>query len=262
MTQINLNADMGESFGAYTMGADDVLLDSVKSANIACGFHAGDPVVMQATVKNALAKSVSLGAHPGFPDLQGFGRRPMQMSGDELYALITYQVGALMGVAQSNGGRVTHVKPHGALNNMACEDADMSDAICKAVKDMDKDLIFLAPALSELSAAAKRAGLCVAEEIFADRAYSNTGSLVNRKVKGSVIHDPETCLNRVVEMIEKGGLVTLEGDLLPCDIHSICVHGDTPAACETAAFILQGLERNGLEVLSLEAMKAASSLGM
>lgn len=255
MTQINLNADMGESFGAYTIGADDKLLDSITSANIACGFHAGDPVVMQNTVKNALEKGVSLGAHPGFPDLQGFGRRPMHMSRAEVYAMITYQVGALMGVAQSKGGKVTHVKPHGALNNMACEDADLSNAICQAVADMDKDLIFLAPALSELSAASKRAGLRTAEEIFADRAYTDKGTLVSRKIKGSVIHDSQACLNRVLDMVEKGALVSLEGKVLPTPIHSICVHGDTPAACESAAFILQGLKDNGLDVMALDQMK-------
>ncbi|MDV7339172.1 5-oxoprolinase subunit PxpA [Terasakiella sp. A23] len=260
MKAINLNADMGESFGAYTIGDDEAILDSVKSANIACGFHAGDPVVMQETVKNAIAKGVSLGAHPGFPDLQGFGRRPMNMALSEVYAMTIYQVGALMGMAQSQGGKVTHVKPHGALNNMACEDADLSDAICKAVKDIDKDLIFLAPALSELSSAAKRAGLCVAEEIFADRAYTDTGTLVSRKIEGSVIHDAETCLARVLEMVEKGALVSIDGKVLPTPIHSICVHGDTPQACESAAFILKGLKENGLDVLALDEMNIGSAV--
>lgn len=254
MTAINLNADMGESFGAYTIGADEALLNSVKSANIACGYHAGDPVVMQKTVKNALAKGVSLGAHPGFPDLQGFGRRPISMALNEVYAMTVYQIGALMGVAQSQGGRVSHVKPHGALNNMACEDAALADILCKAVKDIDKDLIFLAPALSELSKAGKRAGLRVAEEIFADRAYTQTGSLVSRKVDGAVIHDAQTCLNRVLEMVDKGALISIDGTILETPIHSICVHGDTPQACETAAYILNGLNESGLNVLTLDAM--------
>ncbi len=257
MKMINLNADLGESFGAYTIGNDARLLKAIKSANVACGFHAGDPLVMQQTVSMAIENGVSIGAHPGFPDLQGFGRRTMQMALNDVYAMVVYQIGALSGVAASQGGKVTHVKPHGALNNMACEDADLSSAICRAVKDVDQNLIFLAPALSELSLAAKRAGLNVAEEIFADRAYTEKGTLVNRKIEGAVIHDAATCLNHVMEMVEKSALISMDGKVLKTDIHSICVHGDTPQACDTASYVLKGLEGQGFKVCPLDQMNLA-----
>ncbi len=251
---INLNADMGESFGAYTMGNDHSLLQSVASANIACGFHAGDPLVMQTTVRNAIKNNVSLGAHPSFPDLQGFGRRAMDLSDQDVYAGMLYQIGALMGVAQAQGVAVTHVKPHGALNNMACEDAQLSAVICRAVRDIDQNLILLAPALSELSNEGKKAGLPVAEEIFADRAYTEKGTLVSRKESGAIIHDADECLNRVIRMVEKGGIVTLKGTVLPTEIHSICVHGDTPAACDLAAYIRAGLSDRGFAIQPLNKM--------
>jgi len=251
---INLNADMGESFGAYEMGDDQALLGSVTSANIACGFHGGDPVVMTNTVKMAVENNVSIGAHPSFPDLQGFGRRVMKLSADEVYAMTVYQIGALMGIAQTQGAKVTHVKPHGALNNMACEDADLADTLAKSVKDVDRDLIFLAPALSELSNAGQKAGLAVANEIFADRAYTEKGTLVNRREQGAVIHDASECLSRVVEMLEKGGLVSQSGSVLKTDIHSICVHGDSPKAVDAASFIKAGLIDKGFDLVGLDKM--------
>jgi len=254
MTSINLNADLGESFGAYTIGNDAALLTSINSANIACGFHAGDPMVMQKTVALARENKVSIGAHPSFPDLQGFGRRMMALSHAEVYAMTAYQIGALMAISSTQGREVTHVKPHGALNNMACEDADLADAICRAVRDIHKDLIFLAPALSALSSVGKRLGLRVAEEIFADRAYTDEGTLVSRKEKGAVLHDPEDCLNRVLTMIDKGALVSINGKILETEIHSICVHGDTPTACDTAAHIKQGLAAEGLTLKPLTEM--------
>jgi len=256
MTYINLNADLGESFGAYNIGDDGRLLTSISSANIACGFHAGDPVVMQDTVKNAIENDVSIGAHPGFPDLQGFGRRVMKMTPKEIYAMVIYQVGALMAVAQSQSTRVTHVKPHGALNNMACEDADLAQIIAKAVRDLDRDLIFLAPVLSELASQGERTGLLVAKEVFADRAYTNMGTLVPRSEPGAVIHEARECLNRVLEMMDKGGVTSIQGIFHKTEIHSICVHGDTPQACESAAFILKGLQDSNCKVLPLnEVMK-------
>ncbi|SCA56853.1 putative lactam utilization protein, UPF0271 family [Candidatus Terasakiella magnetica] len=254
MKQININADMGESFGAYTIGDDEALMASISSANIACGFHGGDPLVMQKTLALAQANDVSIGAHPSFPDLQGFGRRAMQMNLDEVYAMTLYQIGALQAVAKAQGVRVSHVKPHGALNNMACEDGELAGALVRAVKDVDDSLVFMAPVLSQLSIEAAKAGLKVAQEIFADRAYSDTGSLVSRKEKGAVIHDAQACLERVIDMMDKGGLVTASGKLLPCDIHSICVHGDTPSACESAAFIAEGLRDKGYELVGLDQM--------
>ena len=238
---INLNADLGEGFGAWRMGDDRALLGIVGSANVACGFHGGDPLVMTETVRLACEAGVSLGAHPAFPDLQGFGRRSMQLSPQELAAVLTYQVGALMGVAQAQGQRVSHVKPHGAMNNMACEDAAMATTICRAVKAIDPQLILLAPALSQLAVAGRAAGLRVADEVFADRTYTDDGNLVPRSLPGAVLHDSADCLAHVLRMLARGGIVTFSGKLLPCSFHSICVHGDSAHAVATAAAVRDGL---------------------
>jgi UPF0271 protein len=238
---INLNADLGESFGAWRMGDDRALLAVVGSANVACGFHAGDPLVMATTVRLAREAGVSLGAHPAFPDLQGFGRREMRLAPNELAAVVTYQVGALIGMAQSQGQRVTHVKPHGAMSNMACEDAAMAATIAAAVKAIDAQLILLAPALSALAAAGRAAGLRVADEVFADRAYTDEGNLVPRSMPGAVLQGSAECLAHVLRMLERGGIVAMSGKLLPCSFHSICVHGDSPHAVATAAAVREGL---------------------
>lgn len=253
---INLNADLGESFGAWRMGDDRALLDIVGSANLACGFHGGDPLVMTETVRLAGEAGVSLGAHPSFPDLQGFGRRAMQLSPRELAAVVTYQVGALMGIAQAQGQRVSHVKPHGAMNNMACEDAAMAATIAGAVKAMDPRLILMAPALSQLAAAGRAAGLRVADEVFADRAYTEDGNLVPRSMPGAVLHGSADCLAHVLHMLERGGIVTLTGQLLPCDFHSICVHGDSPHAVATAAAVRDGLIAAGHRLRALPELLA------
>jgi len=256
---INLNADLGESFGAWRMGDDRALLGIVGSANIACGFHGGDPLVMTDTVRLAREAGVSLGAHPSFPDLQGFGRREMQLAPRELAAVVTYQVGALIGIAQAQGQRVTHVKPHGAMNNMACEDAAMAATIAKAVKAIDPQLILMAPALSQLAAAGRAAGLRVADEVFADRAYTEDGNLVPRSVPGAVLHDSAECLAHVLRMIERGGIVTLTGKLLPCSFHSICVHGDNAHAVATAAAVRDGLLAAGHRLKPLPALFPATA---
>ena len=253
---INLNADLGESFGAWRMGDDRALLGIVGSANLACGFHGGDPLVMTETVRLAGEAGVSLGAHPSFPDLQGFGRRAMQLSPRELAAVVTYQVGALMGIAQAQGQRVSHVKPHGAMNNMACEDAAMAATIAGAVKAIDPWLILMAPALSQLAAAGRAAGLRVADEVFADRAYTEDGNLVPRSVPGAVLHNSADCLAHVLRMLERGGIVTLTGQLLPCDFHSICVHGDSPQAVATAAAVHDGLIAAGHRLRTLPELLA------
>lgn len=253
---INLNADLGESFGAWRMGDDRALLDIVGSANLACGFHGGDPLVMTETVRLAGEAGVSLGAHPSFPDLQGFGRRAMQLSPRELAAVVTYQVGALMGIAQAQGQRVSHVKPHGAMNNMACEDAAMAATIAGAVKAIDPRLILMAPALSQLAAAGRAAGLRVADEVFADRAYTEDGNLVPRSMPGAVLHGSAECLAHVLHMLERGGIVTLTGQLLPCDFHSICVHGDSPHAVATAAAVRDGLIAAGYRLRALPELLA------
>lgn len=253
---INLNADLGESFGAWRMGDDAALLAIVGSANIACGFHAGDPLVMTETVRLAGAAGVSLGAHPAFPDLQGFGRRVMQLSPRELAAVLTYQVGALLGIARAQGQRVTHVKPHGAMNNMACEDSGMAATIAAAVKAIDAELILLAPALSQLAAAGRAAGLRVADEIFADRAYGDDGNLLPRGRPGAVLDDASACLAHVLRMIERGGIVSASGALLPCSFHSICVHGDNAHAVATAAVVRDGLLAAGHRLRSLPQLMA------
>ncbi len=248
---INLNADLGESFGAWRMGDDRALLAIVGSANVACGFHAGDALVMTETVKLAREAGVSIGAHPAFPDLQGFGRRVMQFPPRELEALVTYQVGALTGIAQAQGQRVTHVKPHGAMNNMACEDAAMAATIARAVKAIDPRLILMAPALSQLAAAGRDAGLRVADEVFADRAYTDDGNLVPRSRPGAVLHDSADCLAHVLRMLDRGGIVSASGKLLPCSFHSICVHGDNAHAVATAGAVREGLIAAGHKLKSL-----------
>lgn len=255
---LNLNADLGEGYGAWRMGDDAALLRIVDSANVACGFHAGDPRVMATTVRLAREAGVGLGAHPSFADLQGFGRRRFDLPADELAAVVAYQVGALQAIAAAQGLRVTHVKPHGAMNNMACADAGMAHTIAQAVKAVDADLILLAPALSQLSQAGRNAGLRVAEEVFADRAYTDTGELVPRSQPGAVLHDARACVDHVLRMVERGGLVTAAGRLLPCAIHSICVHGDNAQAVQTAAAVRQALLDAGHRLSGLpEVLEAA-----
>jgi UPF0271 protein len=254
MNTINLNADLGESFGAWTMGSDAELLQVINSANIACGFHAGDPVVMRDTVRLAVANGVSLGAHPAFPDLQGFGRRSMQLSPKELEATILYQVGALQAMAAAEGGRVTHVKPHGALNNMACADDTMAATVARAVRALDRELILLAPALSALERAGEAAGLRVAREVFADRSYQSDGQLTPRSQPGAVLHDAQACVQHVLRMLDAGGIVTADDQRLPTTIHSICVHGDGPSAVAAAQAIRSALQAAGHRLVGLPDM--------
>jgi len=249
--KINLNADLGESFGAWTMGEDAALLGVVGAANIACGFHAGDPLVMRNTVRTALAAGVGLGAHPAYPDLQGFGRRPMTLAPAELEAVILYQIGALAGMAAAEGGKLSHVKPHGALNNQACEDAALADVVARAVRAFDRQLILLAPALSELQAAGQRSGLAVAAEIFADRAYTDAATLVPRSRPGAVIHDPDAVVAHVLRMLQAGGIVAASGKVLPTAMHSICVHGDTPGAVDNARRLRAALQSAGWQLAGL-----------
>jgi UPF0271 protein len=248
---INLNADLGESFGAWRMGNDEAMLRIVQSANVACGFHAGDPLVMSETVRLAREAGADIGAHPSFPDLQGFGRRPMRLSPRELEAVVIYQVGALAAMARAQGTRLSHVKPHGAMHNMACEDADMARSIVHAVKAYDPNLILLAPPLSELAQAGQDAGLRVAQEVFADRAYTDAGTLAPRGQPGAVLEATEDCLAQVLRMIDRRGIVSVHGKVLPTPFHSICVHGDNEHAVATAAALRQALLAAGHRLLSL-----------
>lgn len=248
---LNLNADLGESFGPWPMGDDTRLLALVNSANVACGQHAGDPLVIKKTVQQAKKSSVSIGAHPGFADLQGFGRRAMSLPDQDLHALIQFQLAILDGMGRCNGLPMTHVKPHGALNNMACEDRHMADVIVSAVKEYDASLIFLAPVLSELANAATDASLVVALEVFADRAYSDNGSLVSRRKPGAVLDTAQACIEHVLAMIAAGGIVTQQGDTLETPFHSICVHGDNAHAVDTASQIKTALLAEEHELLPL-----------
>lgn len=256
MTQplINLNADLGESFGVWRMGDDAALLPLIGSANIACGFHAGDPVVMRDTVRLALDHGVSLGAHPAFPDLQGFGRRAMQLSPKELEAAILYQVGALQAMATAEGGRVTHVKPHGALSNIACANADVATTVARAVRTLDRELILLAPALSALEVAGLAAGLRVGCEVFADRTYQADGQLTPRSQPGAVLHSAQACVQHVLRMLNAQGIVTASGQRLPTRIDSICVHGDGPDAVACAQQLRRALEAAGYRLAPLTAL--------
>lgn len=248
---INLNADLGESFGPWVMGDDEALLDVVASANLACGFHAGDPDVMRRTVRACVARGVSIGAHPGHHDLQGFGRRALKLAPSEIENLVAYQVGALMAVAALEGARVTHVKPHGALNNQACAEREVAQAICRAVRAIDPSLILLAPARSWLLTAGREAGLAVVEEIFADRAYQEDGQLVPRGMPGALIHDRERCAEHVLAMLTAGALITQSGQRLPTAIGSICVHGDDIEAVAIARHLRKRLEESGWEIVPL-----------
>jgi UPF0271 protein len=245
---IDLNADMGEGFGPWRMGDDAVLLGIVSSASIACGFHAGDPAVMATTTAAAAERGVRIGAHPGFPDLAGFGRRRMQMGAAELAAALHYQLGALQGIAGVRGARMAYVKPHGALNNMACEDADLARTVARAVRDFGHGLALMAPSLSELARAGEDAGLDVIHEVFADRAYTAAGTLVPRGTPGAVIADPAAALAHVLGMVEAQALLPASGERLACRIDSVCVHGDGPEAIRIARAVRAGLEEAGWTV--------------
>ncbi len=249
--KINLNADLGEGFGTYRIGNDKMLLKVISSANVASGFHAGDPWVMTETLSMAREHGVSIGAHPSFPDLQGFGRRVMHILPRELKAMILYQIGALAGIARVEGLKVSHVKPHGALNNMACEDASIAQLIAEVIRDYDRDMILLAPALSELAKAGNAVDLPVALEVFADRAYTDTGHLVPRNQTGAVLQDPQDCVTNVIRMVEQGGIVSINGTCLPTQFHSICVHGDNKQAADSAAMVRQSLETIGFKIATL-----------
>ena len=257
---VNINADLGESFGAWKMGADAEMLKIVNSANIACGFHAGDPVVMQKTLSLAKAAKVSVGAHPSYPDLQGFGRRRMSIDLPDLEAMIIYQVAALAGMAQAQGLRMSHVKPHGALSNTACEDPLMAAAVVRAIKRLDPGLILLAPALSCLCQAGYDAGLPVVEEIFADRAYLDDGRLVPRSRPDAMIHGAERSLAHVEAMLQAQALISVNGQRLPTRIGSVCVHGDGADAVRTAVYLRHGLMSRGYVLKSLPELSVMGTL--
>src|SRR5262245_7024562 len=251
--RIDLNSDLGESFGPWPMGQDAALMTAITSANVACGFHAGDPGVMRATVALARANGVAVGAHPGFPDLAGFGRREMQCTPQEVEDLVVYQVAALAGVAAAQGVRLQHVKAHGALYNMACRDGALADAIARATAAVDRSLILFGLPGSQLLRAGTDAGLPVAAEVFADRAYEPDGSLASRKKPGSVIHEPAAVIARAVRMVKERSVVAVDGSVVPLEVDTMCVHGDTPGSDDLAAKIRAGLEAAGVAVKAIGA---------
>lgn len=251
--RIDINSDMGESFGAYTIGHDAGLMKAITSANLAAGFHAGDPSVLRETIRLARAHGVAVGAHPGFPDLVGFGRRELNATPREAEDLVLYQVAAVAGVAGSEGVRLQHVKPHGALFNMAVRSAELAGAIARAVAAFDRALILFGLPGSEILAAGRAAGLRVAAEVFADRAYEPDGSLVSRREPGAVIHDPDAVVARAVRMAKEGTVVAADGSLVSLAADTICVHGDTPGSDDLAARIRRGLEAAGVAVQAVGA---------
>jgi UPF0271 protein len=249
--RIDLNADVGESFGAYKLGHDEALIPLITSANIACGFHAGDPAVMRATVALAREYRVAVGAHPGFPDLVGFGRREINVSPREVEDAVVYQIGALAGIAAAEGGRLQHVKAHGALYNMAVRNRSLADAIARATAAVDRSLILLGLPGSELIDAGHRAGLRTASEGFADRAYQRDGTLVPRTQAGAVIDDAETVVARAVMMAKEHAVIAIDGSRVTIEVETICVHGDTPGAAALAARIRHALANADIEVRPL-----------
>lgn len=250
MPSIDLNCDLGESFGAYTIGMDAQVIPYVTSANVACGFHAGDAVVMERTVALCKASGAAVGAHPGLPDLQGFGRRVMKISPAEAGAFVTYQVGALKAFCDAAGVPLHHVKPHGALYNMAGRDRELADAIARAVQSAAPGAVLLALSGSEMVRAAQAIGLPVASEVFADRGYRPDGSLVPRGTPGAMIEDEDEAITRVIRMVKEGKVRACDGTDIAIRADSVCVHGDGPKALAFVRKISAALKASGVELTS------------
>jgi UPF0271 protein len=248
MASIDLNCDLGESFGRWSLGHDAEVMRSITSANVACGFHAGDPGVMRDTLRLAREHGVAIGAHPGFPDLVGFGRRNMAASPREIEDFVLYQIGALAALATAEGVKLQHVKAHGALYNMAIRDRALADAIAQATAAFDKSLILFGLPGTELLRAGQAAGLQVAAEGFADRSYEPDGSLTPRTTEGAVIHDPSAVVRRAVRMARDGVVTASNGEDIPMYVRTICTHGDTPGSHELTRLLREGLEREGIKV--------------
>lgn len=246
MQHIDINCDMGEAFGNYAMPNDELLMQYITSANIACGFHAGDAEVMQRTVALTLKHGVAIGAHPGLPDLQGFGRRYMAINAREAYQLTLYQVGALYGFVKAAGAKLHHVKPHGALYNMAAKDAGLSLAIAQAVMDMDASLILYGLAGSEMITAAKQIGLATASEVFADRTYQSDGSLTPRSQPNALIGNEEDAIAQVLMMVKQQQVVAVSGEAVTLKADTLCIHGDGAHAVDFAKTINQRLKNEGI----------------
>ena len=251
MMEIDLNADMGEGFGPWRMGEDEALLEVLSSANVACGFHAGDPLIMDRTVREALARCVDVGAHVGFPDRQGFGRRVIQMDTAELAGIVVYQLGALAGIARRAGHRMTHMSFHGALGNMAAADPALADPLVKAVAEFDPSLTVLTSASRAIEEAAQRHGLRAAVCFLADRAYDDDGLLVSRRLPGAVIKDAQAVMTRVTRLLTEGTVVTYSGEVLPMPSAAILLHGDTPGALTLARAVREAVAAAGARIVPL-----------
>ena len=251
MAKVDINCDLGESFGAYTIGMDEEVIPLISSCNIACGFHASDPLVMQKTVNLAKEAGIGIGAHPGFPDLMGFGRRNLMVSPQEAGAYVTYQLGALSAFARTAGTRLSHVKPHGALYNMAAKDYKLSLAIARAVQAFDPELILLGLSGSESIRAAKEIGLPLAREVFADRSYMPDGSLMPRSMEGAIIQDEKLAITRVIRMVKEHRVTAFDGTEVEIIPDSICVHGDNQKALTFVKEIRRALEAEGISVAPL-----------
>ncbi|MEM3696182.1 MAG: 5-oxoprolinase subunit PxpA [Candidatus Bathyarchaeia archaeon] len=250
--KIDINCDLGESYGAFKVGNDMGIMPYITSANVACGFHAGDPLTMAKTIKLAKKHGVAVGAHPGYPDLLGFGRREMRLTMEEIKNYTIYQVSALQGFAKIGGLNLQHVKPHGALYNTAVKDEETSRGIVEAVKALDKNLIIFAPPKSILAKVASNAGLRVAYEFFADRAYNPDGSLVSRKQPNSIIMEPSAVLERTIKVIKEGKVLGVNGEAITLGkVHTICVHGDTPTAIKLTQTLKKELVKSRVEVTAV-----------
>lgn len=252
MAIVDINADLGEGFGPYKMGLDSEIIPLVTSVNIACGWHAGDPLIMDKTIEMAIIEGAGLGAHPSYPDLLGFGRRKMLISPQEARSYLIYQIGALGAFALSRGGRLSHVKLHGAFYNDASKDPGLADALIETLLDLDKDLILLALSGSYLAKRAKERGLRVAQEVFADRAYTKDGSLLDRKLPGALIEDENDAIQRTKMMVLEKKVRTIDNELIDIEADSICLHGDNPQAVAFAKKIKEALLAEGVKIKKLQ----------
>jgi len=252
--EININCDLGEKSKFHSVENDPELLNIVNSANVACGYHAGDEATMEMIVQISKKKGVSIGAHPSFNDPENFGRKKINLNSSEIKKLIVEQYEILQNIAQKNNDIVTHIKPHGALNNMACEDFELATTLANAINEINKDIIYLVPTGSKMEAAAKKLNMKIACEIFADRNYEDDGNLISRSKSNAIITDPEIAKIHVIEMIKNQSLNCLSGKKIPCNIDSVCIHGDNKSSLNTAKIIKKNLHDNGLDLLPLNKM--------
>ena len=253
--EININCDLGEKSKYHSIENDPELLNIVNSANIACGYHAGDEETMNMVIKISKSNGVSIGAHPSFNDPENFGRKRINLTSSEINKLITNQYEILQKVAQKHNEKVTHIKPHGALNNMACENFELANTIAKAINNIDKNIIFLVPTGSQMEIAAKKLNMKIACEIFADRNYEDDGNLVSRSKDHALITDPEVAKKHVLNMVKNQALNCYSGKQIPCEIDSVCIHGDNQSSLATAKSIRENLMSNGLTLKPLNKMK-------